>query len=172
MQDSSHTKQNINRKKVIYRYYSGRIRRDLKNFFKWIVLAILTGVVVGGASSVFAGCIREVTLFRKEHEWLFLLLPVAGLLIVFMYQKIGKDDGGTNQVISTIKAKDDVPRFYLTTGLLLTLFLYFVTVDKVSQIPLMSELYLFHQLLQYALTDIHINFQYYIPALFQCTHFF
>jgi len=109
MQDSSNTKQNINRKKVIYRYYSGRIRRDLKNFFKWIVLAILTGVVVGGASSVFAGCIREVTLFRREHEWLFLLLPVAGLLIVFMYQKIGKDDGGTNQVLSTIKAKDDVP---------------------------------------------------------------
>lgn len=109
MQDSSDTKQNINRKKVIYRYYSGRIRRDLKNFLKWIVLAVLTGVVVGGASSVFAGCIREVTLFRREQEWLFLLLPVAGLLIVFMYQKIGKDDGGTNQVLSTIKAKDDVP---------------------------------------------------------------
>ena len=38
-----------------------------------------------------------------------MLLPVSGVLIVFMYRKMGRDDRGTNQVLSTIKSKDDVP---------------------------------------------------------------
>ena len=51
-------------------------------------------------------CIRE---YRDTHNWIFMLLPVAGVLIVFMYEKIGRQDGGTNQVLATIKSKDDVP---------------------------------------------------------------
>ena len=54
------------------KYYLGRIKRDLTNFFKWMALAILTGVVVGGASSVFAICIRWVTTFRADNKWIFL----------------------------------------------------------------------------------------------------
>ena len=38
-----------------------------------------------------------------------LLLPFGGLLIVFLYQKIGKEDRGTNQVLSTIRSQDEVP---------------------------------------------------------------
>ena len=50
-------------------------------------------------------------LFRKKgkHFWVFFLLPVAGLIIVFLYQKFGQEDGGTNQVLSTIRSQDDVP---------------------------------------------------------------
>ena len=98
-----------NRKLVAARYFGRRIKRDLTNFFKWIFLAIITGLIVGGASSVFAGCIREATAFRNSHLWIFMLLPVSGVLIVFMYRKMGRDDRGTNQVLSTIKSKDDVP---------------------------------------------------------------
>ena len=32
-----------------------------------------------------------------------------GLCIVFLYEKFGKDDGGTNQVLSTVRSQDDVP---------------------------------------------------------------
>ena len=99
----------INRNRVLYRFYSGRIKRDINNFVKWIVLAIIAGVVVGGASSFFAGCIKLVTKTRGENPCFFLCLPIAGLVIVFMYQKIDKYDGGTNQVLSTIRSKDDVP---------------------------------------------------------------
>ena len=98
-----------NRKLVVARYFGRRIKRDLTNFFKWIVLAIITGLIVGGSSSVFAGCVREATAFRNSHLWIFMLLPVSGVLIVFMYRKMGRDDRGTNQVLSTIKSKDDVP---------------------------------------------------------------
>lgn len=99
----------IKKHKILKRYYTGRIKRDVTNFLKWILLAVITGLIVGGASSIFAGCIREVTAIRNDNKWIFMLLPIAGLVIVFLYQKIYKDDGGTDQVLSTIKSRDDVP---------------------------------------------------------------
>ena len=69
----------------------------------------VTGLVVGGISSLFARALKHVTAFRETNPQVFLLLPVAGLIIVFMYQKIGKEDGGTNQVLSTVRSRDDVP---------------------------------------------------------------
>ena len=52
---------------------------------------------------------KGVTAYRKANEWIFFLLPVMGLIIVFLYEKIGKEDGGTNQVLSTVRSQDDVP---------------------------------------------------------------
>ena len=40
---------------------------------------------------------------------MFLLLPIAGLIIVFLYEKMGRQDGGTNQVLATIRSRDKVP---------------------------------------------------------------
>ena len=72
-----------NRKLVAVRYFGRRIKRDLTNFFKWIFLAIITGLIVGGSSSAFAGCVREATAFRNSHLWIFMLLPLSSVLIVF-----------------------------------------------------------------------------------------
>ena len=77
------------------KYYLGRIKRDLTNFFKWMALAILTGVVVGGASSVFAICIRWVTAFRADNKWIFLLLPVAGFYVPKIGQKRWRNQSGS-----------------------------------------------------------------------------
>lgn len=98
-----------NKSKVIIRYYYDRVSRDVGNFFKWIALAVLTGLVVGGASSIFAGCIKWVTEYRNNNIWVFMLLPIVGVAIVFMYQIIDPHDGGTNQVLSTIRSRGDVP---------------------------------------------------------------
>ncbi|MBE5955117.1 MAG: chloride channel protein [Lachnospiraceae bacterium] len=86
-----------------------RIKRDMGSFFKWLILAVLIGVIVGGASIMFAHVLTFVTHYRTDHTWTLLGLPLAGLIIVFLYDKFGKDDGGVNQVFSTIKAKDHVP---------------------------------------------------------------
>ena len=58
-----------NKSKVIIRYYYDRVSRDVGNFLKWIALAVLTGLVVGGASSIFAGCIKWVTEYRNNNIW-------------------------------------------------------------------------------------------------------
>lgn len=90
-------------------YYAGHIQYDMTNLIKWLLLAVLTGLTVGFISSLFARALKFVTTYRTEHFWVFFLLPAAGLVIVFLYQKLGQDDGGTNQVLSTIRSQDDVP---------------------------------------------------------------
>lgn len=85
------------------------IQMNLGNFVKWMLLASLIGVVVGAASTLFAYVLEFVTEFRTENGWIFLGLPAAGVIIVFLYDKFGKEDGGVNQVFSTIKNRDDVP---------------------------------------------------------------
>lgn len=103
-------------------YYSGRISRDMSNLIKWLILALVTGSIVGAASTLFSFTLKAVTSYRKAHEWIFLLLPVSGLIIVFLYEKLGKEDGGTNQVLSTVRSRDDVPLLsapliFITTAL-------------------------------------------------------
>ena len=90
-------------------YYIDHIRYDMTTLIKWLVLAVLTGLSVGFISSLFARVLKFVTNYRTEHFWVFFLLPVSGLIIVFLYQKFGQEDGGTNQVLSTIRSQDDVP---------------------------------------------------------------
>ena len=103
-------------------YYSARISRDISNLIKWLVLAVITGCIVGAASTLFSFTLKAVTGYRKAHEWIFLLLPLSGLVIVFLYEKLGKEDGGTNQVLSTVRSRDDVPilsapLIFITTAL-------------------------------------------------------
>ena len=90
-------------------YYSGEIQRDVGNLVKWLMIAVLVGCITGAASTLFSFVLKSVTNYRKENEWMFYLLPVMGLIIVFLYEKFGKDDGGTNQVLSTVRSQDDVP---------------------------------------------------------------
>ena len=84
------------------KYYGNRIWRDMSSLGKWLILAVVTGCIVGAASSLFSYVLKTVTNVREEHLWIFYLLPVSGLIIVFLYQKFGKDDGGPNQVFMTI----------------------------------------------------------------------
>ena len=67
-------------------FYLDQIRENVTSLGKWLLLAVLTGCVVGGASTLFAFVLTAVTSFRQENGWVFFLLPVAGLVIVFLYQ--------------------------------------------------------------------------------------
>lgn len=93
----------------VIHYYGKRIWRDASNLVKWLALAVLTGCLVGVISSLFARVLKIVTDYRTEHLFVFFLLPLSGVLIVFLYQKIGREDRGTNQVLSSIRSQDDVP---------------------------------------------------------------
>ncbi|MDO5154606.1 MAG: chloride channel protein [Eubacteriales bacterium] len=107
---------------ILLQYYLRRVKQDAKSLFKWILLAIITGVVVGAISSLFSFVLSAVTSFRENHLWIFLCLPLAGVLIVFLYKKIGRQDGGVNQVFSTVTSKDDVafrsaPLIFIATAI-------------------------------------------------------
>lgn len=83
--------------------------RNLRNLVKWFLLAVITGVGAGGVSCLFSYILTKATGLREAREWIFLLLPAAGLAIVFLYEKFDRNDGGTNQVFSTIRERDDIP---------------------------------------------------------------
>ena len=90
-------------------YFLGEIKQTSHSFIKWSILAIVIGGVIGVISSAFGHVLSMATSFRKEYPWLLFALPLAGVIIVFLYKKFGKDDGGTNQVFSTVRARDEVP---------------------------------------------------------------
>ena len=91
------------------KYYIGEIQYTSYSFIKWCILAIITGGIIGVFSSLFGHALTMATSWRKEYPWLLLGLPLAGVIIVFLYQNFGKDDGGTNQVFSTVRNRDEVP---------------------------------------------------------------
>lgn len=85
-----------------------RIRRWLpKNFggfFKWVILSLITGGLVGIVSSAFNLCLKESEKLRTEYPFIILLLPFAGILIVGIYRLLKlKHDKGTNMVIMAVR---------------------------------------------------------------------
>ena len=90
-------------------YYGGRIWQTAYHFVKWSLLSIFIGGFVGVISSAFAHVLSAAAVYRKENPWFLFLLPAAGVIIVCCYKLFGKDDGGTNQVFSTVRARDEVP---------------------------------------------------------------
>lgn len=99
-----------------------RLGEDAASLLKWVLLAVVTAVIVGSISSLFAYVLGRVSVIRKANPWIFYLLPLAGLAIVFLYDRFGQEDRGTNQVFLTIRSKDEVkfraaPMIFLATAL-------------------------------------------------------
>ena len=77
---------------------------------KWIGFGVLTGILVGGVSALFAKAIVLATGFRLAHTWIVFLLPLAGLFIVLFYHRLGaRKPRGTNLVLEAIRESERVP---------------------------------------------------------------
>ena len=91
-------------------------KKDGKSLFdslvalaKWIVLACITGVIVGLVGVVMVKGINFVTELRGEHSWLIFLMPVAGVISVLLYKITGREkDSGTNAVLSAIRNQNQI----------------------------------------------------------------
>lgn len=82
-----------------------------KVFLKWVVVSVVTGGICGVIGAVFHLSIDYATELREHNTWLLYLLPLGGLLIVFLYKIMKMDkNGGTNNVINAVKDKEKVPR--------------------------------------------------------------
>lgn len=75
---------------------------------KWIVFAGITGAVLGVVGAYFARSITFVTEVRTNHPWILYLLPLIGLVIVFVY-KFENKGGGTNLVLESVERGEEVP---------------------------------------------------------------
>lgn len=77
---------------------------------KWIIFAIIVGVIVGLCGTAFYFALSLVTVLRTQNTWLIFLLPLGGVGIVAMYRILHNEkDTGTNLVISAIHSDDELP---------------------------------------------------------------
>lgn len=93
--------------------YKDKLIRELNNYKEILILLLIglcTGTIVGLVGTAFYYGIKFATAFRTEHDFIILLLPFAGLFIVFMY-RVCRDyeDKGTNLVITSISEGDNLP---------------------------------------------------------------
>jgi H+/Cl- antiporter ClcA len=76
---------------------------------KWVLLGILIGGVGGIIGSLFHLGVSWATSFREGHTWIYYLLPVGGILIVWLYRAAKVEGKGTNAIIESVHFGKEVP---------------------------------------------------------------
>lgn len=78
-------------------------RERLAVLGQWVLLGSLVGVLCGAGSALFLYLLEVVTDFRAGHELIVYTLPLAGLVIGWVYERFGQSiKAGNNLVIDTI----------------------------------------------------------------------
>lgn len=79
---------------------------NVGQYLRWLLLGGITGVTVGAVCALFSVCLAGATRLRAEHRWLFLCLPAAGLIIIFLYRLLRYEpEAGTDSVIESIHSR-------------------------------------------------------------------
>ena len=82
----------------------------LRAFLRWSLLAILVGAVCGLVGTAFHVCVNYATQWRGALEWLLYLLPVGGVVIVWLYHRLGQSSSlGTDKLFTSIQDRTAVP---------------------------------------------------------------
>ncbi|MGY4386206.1 H+/Cl- antiporter ClcA [Pedobacter sp. UYP24] len=75
----------------------------IKQLLKWTLLVVPVALVIGSIVAFFLWLLSASIHFRFTHNWLLFLLPLAGVLIHFIYQFVGKSsEKGNNLIIEQI----------------------------------------------------------------------
>ncbi len=104
----------------IKQYISSGVQ-PLCSFLRWLVLACVSGLVIGLVAVAFHHGITLATGLRMAHPRLLLLLPVAGAAIVLLYRVCGMErDRGTNLVLVAVRQAEPMrlrtaPLIFLST---------------------------------------------------------
>jgi len=79
------------------------LSQNFKPNLKTMLMVIPLGILVGTAVAFFLWSLDIVTQTRFEHPWLLYLLPLAGVLIGYIYHRWGKAvEGGNNLIMEQI----------------------------------------------------------------------
>ena len=92
------------------KHNASRVRQYIISFFKWTLIALVTGAIGGGIGAAFRYAISWVTDLRVENPWLCYLLPAGGVMIAFLY-RVTKLSGhaDTNLIINSVRSEEKVP---------------------------------------------------------------
>ena len=91
------------------------LRSGASALSRWIGLGAIVGVPSGAASALFLWLLDVVTGYRDAHESVVFALPLAGLVIGWLYERFGGSiKAGNNLVIDTIH--DGGPEIPLRMG--------------------------------------------------------
>lgn len=76
----------------------------LKQLIRWTLLIIPVAITVGVMVALFLILLHWAVEYRFAHKWLLYFLPLAGLLIHFIYQSVGKSsEKGNNLIVEEIQ---------------------------------------------------------------------
>lgn len=85
---------------------------NLKNIgtylLRWSALGVLIGGICGGLGALFSKAIAGVTALRGAEPWLLYLLPIGGLLTVWIYHLCKVSDVGTVRVMESARLEKKV----------------------------------------------------------------
>ncbi len=85
---------------------------SITNLIKWLVLCLLVGALVGSASAGFLITLEWATDNREQNIWLIYGLPLAGLIIGFLYYHGGKGlEDGSKLLIKTMQTPQKIIPF-------------------------------------------------------------
>ncbi|UAY51202.1 voltage-gated chloride channel family protein [Ferruginibacter albus] len=75
----------------------------VSHLVRWTLLSTPVAIIIGSLVALFLFLLDKVTQLRWQHGWLLFLLPLAGVLIYFIYKYLGKNaEAGNNLVIDEI----------------------------------------------------------------------
>lgn len=102
---------NLNAIYSLIRQFVLRKQPALLSIVEWLLLSMIIALFVGSACAFFLISLEYATEFRNKNEWLIYFLPLAGIVLGYVFYKWGKDIGpGNNLVISNIhKPKKIIP---------------------------------------------------------------
>ncbi|HEY8420861.1 MAG TPA: chloride channel protein [Thermoclostridium sp.] len=92
------------------------LKKTLKHYKDELILgltAIAVGIIVGAIETLFGRGLSEITNIRNKYVYLLIpCLPLAGMLIVFTYSKIGRNSiKGMSLIFSAaFKEEDTIPK--------------------------------------------------------------
>lgn len=79
-------------------------------FLKWILAGLLIGAAVGLWGIGFAYGMSFVNELRETYSWLLFCLPVAGLIIVWLYHVAEEQKNkGTNLILLAVRSEENIP---------------------------------------------------------------
>lgn len=79
----------------------------LKLILVWVILSLLTGAVTGVVGAIFHHLIAEVTGIREKNDFVIYFIPLAALLITFIYRR-SKEKLTTDTVFAGIRDKKEL----------------------------------------------------------------